>query len=98
LALMIPAVTVFSNPKGEPSQRLRATPYDAGVEGESRRGRKDGYDTNMTGRGARVPSRLTYLGIIGQYKKAMEDALTREQVPRDYHSQIKDYFQALDER
>ena len=23
---------------------------------------------------------------------------TREQIPRDYHDQIKDYFQALDER
>jgi hypothetical protein len=95
---LLPGKGKSANPKGEPSQRLRANPYDAGVEGESRRGRKDGYDTNMTGRGARVPSRLTYLGVIGQYKKAMEDALTREQVPRDYHSQIKDYFQALDER
>jgi hypothetical protein len=28
----------------------------------------------------------------------MEDAITREAVPRDYHEQIKDYFQALDER
>jgi hypothetical protein len=28
----------------------------------------------------------------------MEDAITRESVPRDYHDQIKDYFQALDER
>lgn len=27
------------NPKGEASQRLRATPYDAGVEGEARKGR-----------------------------------------------------------
>jgi hypothetical protein len=85
-------------PKGEASQRLRATPYDASVEGESRKGRKDGYDTNMTGRGGNMPSRLGYLGVIGQYRKLMEDAITREQVPRDYHAQIKDYFQALDER
>jgi hypothetical protein len=28
----------------------------------------------------------------------MEDAMAREQVPRDYQAQIKDYFQALDER
>jgi hypothetical protein len=87
-----------SSPKGEATQRLRANPFDAGVEGESRRGRKEGYDTNMTGRGAKMPSRLTYMGVIGQYKKAMEDAITREQIPRDYHDQIKDYFQALDER
>jgi hypothetical protein len=87
-----------ASPKGEASQRLRASPYDVGVEGESRQGKKDGYDTNMTGRGGKMGSRLSYLGVIGQYRKMMEDAITREQVPRDYHSQIKDYFQALDER
>ena len=86
------------SPKGEASQRLRANPYDVGVEGESRRGKKDGYDTNMTGRGGKMPSRLSYMGVIGQYKKAMEDAISREQIPRDYHGQIRDYFQALDER
>ena len=43
-------------------QRLRGNPYDVGVEGESRRGRKDGYDTNMTGRGGQMGSRLQYLG------------------------------------
>jgi hypothetical protein len=84
--------------KGEPSQRLRANPYDVGVEGESGRGRKQGYDTNLTGRGGKMDSRLQYLGVVGQYRKMMEDAIAREQVPRDYHSQIKDYFQALDER
>jgi hypothetical protein len=86
------------SPKGEPTQRLRASPYDAGVEGESRRGKKQGYDTNLTGRAGKMDSRLQYLGVIGQYRKMMEDAISREQVPRDYHSQIKDYFQALDER
>ncbi|MBI2162069.1 MAG: hypothetical protein HYU25_17120 [Candidatus Rokubacteria bacterium] len=85
-------------PKGEATSRLRANPFDVGVEGESRRGRKDGYDTNLTGRAGSMPSRLQYLGVIGQYRKMMEDAITREQIPRDYHGQIKDYFQALDER
>ena len=86
------------SPKGEATQRLRANPYDVGVEGESRRGKKEGFDTNMTGRGGSMASRLQYLGIIGQYRKQMEDAITREQVPRDYHDQIRNYFQSLDER
>ncbi|PYN14168.1 MAG: hypothetical protein DME05_16350, partial [Candidatus Rokuibacteriota bacterium] len=86
------------SPKGEATQRLRANPFDVGVEGESRQGRKDGYDTNLTGRGGSMASRLQYLGVIGQYRKAMEDAITREQVPRDYHDQIRNYFQSLDER
>jgi len=95
---LLPGKGKSASPKGEASQRLRASPYDVGVEGESRKGRKDGYDTNMTGRGGKMGSRLTYLGVIGQYRKMMEDAITREQVPRDYHTQIKEYFQALDER
>ena len=86
------------SPKGEASQRLRASPYDVGVEGESRKGKKDGFDTNMTGRAGKMNSRLSYMGVIGQYKKAMEDAISREQIPRDFHGQIRDYFQALDER
>jgi hypothetical protein len=95
---LLPGKGRSASPKGEASQRLRASPYDVGVEGETRRGRKDGYDTNMTGRGGPMASRLHYLGVIGQYRKMMEDAIAREAVPRDFHSQIKDYFQALDER
>jgi hypothetical protein len=95
---LLPGKGKSPSPKGEASRRLRANPFDVGVEGESRAGRKDGYDTNLTGRGGHTPSRLTYLGVIGQYRKAMEDALVREQVPRDYHEQIRDYFQSLDER
>ena len=95
---LMPGKGKSSSPKGEATQRVRGNPYDVGVEGESRRGKKDGYDTNMVGRGGQMPSRLQYLGVIGQYRKMMEDSITRESVPRDYHSQIKDYFQALDER
>jgi hypothetical protein len=86
------------NPKGDPADRLRATPYDAGVEGESRSGRKEGYDTNLVGRGGNVPSRLHYMGVFGQYRKMMEEALAREQVPRDYQTQVKEYFDSLEER
>jgi hypothetical protein len=95
---LLPGKGRSTSPKGEATGRLRASPYDVGVEGETRRGRKEGYDTNLTGRGGQMGSRLQYLGVIGQYRKMMEDAIARESVPRDFHSQIKDYFQALDER
>jgi hypothetical protein len=52
----------------------------------------------MTGRGASMQSRLQYLGLVGQYRKMMEDAISREQVPRDYQAQVKEYFQSLDEK
>jgi hypothetical protein len=86
------------NPKGDPTTRLRASPYDTGVEGEVRSGRKAGFDTNLLGRGANLPSRLQYLSIYSQYRKMMEEALAQEQVPRDYQTQVKEYFQSLEER
>lgn len=95
---LLPGRGKSPNPKGDPSQRLRANPYDVGVEGESRPGRRQGLDTNMVGRGANMPSRLQYLGVLGQYRKMMEEAIAREQVPRDFQGQVKEYFQALDER
>ncbi len=94
----LPGKGKSGSPKGDPSQRLRTNPFDVGVEGEARAGRKDGMDTNLVGRGGNVPSRLQYLGVLGQYRKQMEEDIVREQVPRDYHGQVKDYFKALDER
>ena len=86
------------NPKGDATDRLRANPFDAGVEGEARSGRKEGYDTNLLGKGTSVPSRLHYMGVFGQYRKMMEEAMAREQVPRDYQSQVKEYFESLEAR
>jgi hypothetical protein len=94
----LPGKGKSGSPKGDASQRLRTNPFDVGVEGEARAGRKDGMDTNLVGRGGNVPSRLQYLGVLGQYRKQMEEDIVREQVPRDYHGQVKDYFKALDER
>ncbi len=95
---LLPGHGKSQHPKGEPTERLQASPYDAGVEGESRPGRKQALDTNMAGRGADVPSRLPYLGVLGQYRKMMEESIAREQVPRDFQSQVKEYFESLDER
>lgn len=94
----LPGKGKSANRKGDPSQRLNSNPFDVGVEGEARSGRKDGMDTNLVGRGGNVPSRLQYMGVLGQYRKQMEEDIVREQVPRDYHGQVKDYFKALDER
>jgi hypothetical protein len=84
--------------KGDPTQRLRGNPFDVGVEGEMRSGKKEGMDTNLVGKGMNMPSRLQYLGVVGQYRKMMEEAIAREQVPREYQEQVKGYFQSLDEK
>ena len=95
---LFPGKGKSGSPKGDATQRLRANPFDVGVEGQSRSGKKEGMDTNLVGRGANTPSRLQYLGVVGQYRKMMEEAIAREQVPRDYQNQVKQYFQSLDEK
>jgi hypothetical protein len=84
--------------RGDPSQRLGQQPIDMGVEGQYRKGRKEAYDTNMIGRGAQNPSRLPYMRVYSQYRKMMEDALAKENIPLDYRTQVKDYFQSLEDR
>jgi hypothetical protein len=95
---LLPGRGKSGSPKGDPTGRLRGNPFDVGVEGESRPGRKQGIDTNMMGRGAQMPSRMQYMGVLGQYRKMMEESIAREQVPRDFQTQVKEYFQSLDEK
>jgi len=95
---LLPGRGKSGSPKGDPTARLRGNPFDVGVEGEARPGRKQGIDTNMVGRGSQMPSRMQYMGVLGQYRKMMEESIAREQVPRDFQSQVKEYFQALDEK
>jgi len=84
--------------RGAPSERLAQDPFDTGVEGQPRRGRRQAYDTNLLGKGARNPSRLPYMTVFSQYRKMMEEALTKETIPLDYRAQVKEYFRALEER
>jgi hypothetical protein len=83
--------------KGAPTSRLRSTPYDTGVQGQ-RGGRMPSYETQNTGRPGALGQQLQYMGEMGQYRRQMEDAIAREQVPRDYHGQIRDYFKSLGEQ
>jgi len=83
--------------KGKPSARLRSTPYNTVVQGE-RRNRQPNLETQAQGNSAATPEGAQTLGVLGQYRRMMEDAITREQVPRDYHGQIRDYFKSLNER
>jgi len=85
-------------PKGESTPRLTAKPHDSSLEGDQGSGKKDSVETNMYGRAARVPSRLPYGSAFDQYRRMMEEAIAREEVPRDYQPQVKDYFRALSEK
>ena len=84
--------------RGSPTPRVAGERLDTTVTGETRQGRRDAYDTNLRGRGAQNPSRLPYATVLSQYRKLMEEALAKEAIPFDYRTQIRDYFQSLEER
>jgi hypothetical protein len=84
--------------RGDPTERLGQNPFDIGVEGQMRKGRRESYDTNLLGKGAQNPSRMPSMSVVTQYRKMMEEALAKEAIPLDYRSQVRDYFQSLEER
>jgi hypothetical protein len=81
---------------GDPTQRIGGDKQDATLEGDPREGPTESHDTNLSGLGARTPSRLQYLDVFGRYKKMMEEALTKEPIPFSYREQVKEYFKALE--
>jgi len=84
--------------RGDPSERIAGEKQDAMLAGDPRDGKKESYDTNLSGRGAESPSRLPYLSVFSQYRRMMEDALTKEPIPFNYREQVKEYFQSLERR
>jgi len=92
-----PGLGRSTDAKGRPTARLRSTPYTSGVRG-AQRGRVPLYETQAAGSTSRADGPLPSVGVFGQYQRMMEDAIAREQVPRDYHEQIRDYFKSLNER
>lgn len=84
--------------RGDPTPRIGGPKMDAGLEGEARDGIPESYETNLSGPGARNPSRLPYLDVFSHYKKMMEEALGKEPIPYDYREQVKGYFQSLEQR
>ncbi|MBI2370625.1 MAG: hypothetical protein HYV08_10415 [Deltaproteobacteria bacterium] len=82
--------------RGAPSSRITNPKLDMQLSGQKRRGQKDAYDTNAVGPGAKSRSRLPYMDLYTQYRKMMEEALTKENIPFDYREQIKEYFESLE--
>jgi hypothetical protein len=84
--------------RGAPTPRLGGEKQDAQLEGELREGQTESYDTNLSGLGAKAPSRLPYLDVFSQYRKQMEEALAKEPIPFSYREQVKEYFKALEQK
>jgi len=84
--------------RGDATQRIGGDKQDSTLEGDPREGQTEAYDTNLSGLGAQNPSRLPYLELFSQYRKQMEEALTKEPIPFSYREQVKEYFKALEPR
>lgn len=84
--------------RGDPTQRIEGEKQDSNLEGDPRDGRTEAYDTNLSGLGVQNRSRLPYLDLFSQYRKQMEEALTKEPIPFSYREQVKEYFKALEPR
>ena len=82
--------------RGPMTPRLPGAKLGSMLPGQARQGRKDAYDTNLSGPGARNPSQLPYLDVFSQYRKQMEEALNKEPIPFDYREQVREYFQSLE--
>lgn len=95
---LLPGKGHSPNLRGDPSPRIGTRKLDVGVEGQPRRGRREAYDTNLLGPGSQNPSQLPYMNVYSQYRKMMEDALAKENIPLDYRAQVKEYFRSLGER
>jgi hypothetical protein len=83
---------------GDPTDRIGGDKQDSFLEGDLREGQMEAYDTNLSGRGADNTSRLSYMDVFSEYRKLMEEALTKEPIPFNYREQVKDYFRALESR
>jgi hypothetical protein len=84
--------------RGDPTPRIGGDKEDSMLEGDLREGQMEAYDTNLSGRGAENPSRLPYMDVFSQYRKMMEEALTKEPIPFNYREQVKEYFRSLENR
>ncbi len=84
--------------RGDPTPRIGGEKQDSMLEGDLREGQKEAYDTNLSGGGAQNPSRLSYMDVFSQYRKMMEEALTKEPIPFNYREQVKEYFRSLESR
>ncbi|HEX7125967.1 MAG TPA: hypothetical protein VF406_09325, partial [Thermodesulfobacteriota bacterium] len=67
------------------------------VEGMVSQGESEAYDSDVTGRGAKAPSRLPYMNVFQEYRKQVEEALVKEAVPLEARERVRAYFRSLEE-
>jgi len=91
--------------KGEPTPRMPERPSlkidepkrKLDLSGPRQEPGVESFETELLGEGAQVPSRLSYLNLLSQYRRMMEEEIGREAIPFDYREQVKRYFLSLEE-
>ena len=85
--------------KGPESPRLDVrSEAQLRLRGQLQEGYQDSYDTDLPGLGAKVSSRVPHLEMRAKYSRMAEETLSKEQVPLEYHEQVKRYFSAIERR
>lgn len=82
--------------KGDPTPRIEGPKLDTGLSGEIQKGKKEAYDTNLPGPAVKTPSHLPSLDLLSQYRRMMEESLSREPIPFNYREHVKRYFTSLE--
>lgn len=94
----LPGTEISLQTRGDSTPRITGQKQDSMLEGDLREGQMEAYNTNLSGGGAQNPSRLPFMDVFSQYKKSMEETLTKEPIPFNYREQVKQYFQSLEAR
>lgn len=82
---------------GEPSLKIDEPNRRLDLSGQTREQGVESFETELLGEGTRVPSRLSYMDVLAQYRRMMEEEIGREAIPFDYREQVKRYFLSLEE-
>jgi hypothetical protein len=75
-------------------ERTDVQTNDVRVRGRTNRGR-DIRSDEVRGAPGRQTTGTPYYEVYDAYARAAEDALAREDIPRSYESQVRDYFRAI---
>ena len=74
-------------------ERVDVQTEDTKIRGQDGPGRET--ETPIRGAPERQPSMAPYYEVYDAYAQEAEDALAREDIPRSYERQVRDYFRSI---
>jgi len=74
-------------------ERIDAQTHDTRIRGQEGKGKE--LSVPVRGAPQRQPSMAPYYEVYDSYAREAEDALAREDIPRSYERQVRDYFRSI---